>query len=267
MLSGWNLVSLPVVPQNDSVTALFPAAVNSAFSYTTGGYSGASTMEPGPGYWIKYPSAASVNIPGSSLSSQSIPVSEGWNLVGSITAPIGVSSVTSTPPGLITGNFFGYQGGYTVADSIVPGGGYWVKVSADGQLHLASSSQGGAAPAAGSSGPIRIVPTSELPPPPPADGDGPAARAGLPDRYALEQNYPNPFNPRTVIRYQLPEKSTVMIRMFNLLGEVVATLVDGEQEAGYRSVAWDAAAYSSGVYFCRLEAGMFAETRKLVLMR
>jgi 1,4-alpha-glucan branching enzyme len=88
-----------------------------------------------------------------------------------------------------------------------------------------------------------------------------------PQSYSLSQNFPNPFNPSTVIRYGLPSKSHVTLAVFNTLGEQVATLVQGEQEAGYHEVRFDASGCSSGVYFCRLTAGNFVQTRKLLLLR
>ena len=89
----------------------------------------------------------------------------------------------------------------------------------------------------------------------------------LPISYALEQNYPNPFNPSTTIRYGMPHKSAVQLTVFNTLGQQVATLVQGEQEAGYHEVRFDGSGLSSGVYFYRLQAGDFVQTRKLLLIR
>jgi len=94
--------------------------------------------------------------------------------------------------------------------------------------------------------------------------DVPGAPPGV---YSLSQNYPNPFNPATSISYTLPEKAYVRLRIFNVLGQGVATLADGEQEPGYRSVGWDASAIPGGVYFYRLTAGPFTGTRKMILMR
>jgi hypothetical protein len=89
----------------------------------------------------------------------------------------------------------------------------------------------------------------------------------VPAEYALMQNYPNPFNPMTTIRYGLPRKSTPTLAIFNALGQQVALLVDGEQEAGYHDVKFDASGFASGVYFYRLVAGDFVQTRKLLLLR
>jgi len=89
----------------------------------------------------------------------------------------------------------------------------------------------------------------------------------LPCEFALSNNYPNPFNAQTVIKYQLPVSSTVKLEVYNLLGSKVATLVNGEQEAGYRSVTWDASTVSSGLYFYKLTAGDYTETMRMMLVK
>jgi len=89
----------------------------------------------------------------------------------------------------------------------------------------------------------------------------------LPIAYSLSQNYPNPFNPSTTIRYELPSRTDVVLKIFDLLGQEVATLVDEEKTAGRYEVLWHAARTASGVYFYRLQSGEFVETKKLVLLK
>ena len=91
--------------------------------------------------------------------------------------------------------------------------------------------------------------------------------APMPGDFALFQNYPNPFNATTVIRYSLPQASNVKIAIYDLLGRKVETLVQGEQPAGYHQATWNADEASSGLYFYRIQAGEYAETRKMVLLK
>jgi flagellar hook assembly protein FlgD len=82
---------------------------------------------------------------------------------------------------------------------------------------------------------------------------------GVPETYVLAQNYPNPFNPSTTIKYGLPEQASVSLRVYNVLGQEVARLVEGQQTAGYHEAIWDGrniagGIVGSGVYFYRLEA-------------
>jgi len=94
-----------------------------------------------------------------------------------------------------------------------------------------------------------------------------AEHNGIPRYIDLRQNYPNPFNPSTTIRFSIPWSAEVSLKIFNLLGEEVATLVSGLKDAGTHTVQWDATGHPSGVYFYRLRAGEFIETKKLILMR
>jgi len=92
------------------------------------------------------------------------------------------------------------------------------------------------------------------------NGNGPAT-------YSLSQNYPNPFNPATSISFTLPSKSFVSLKIFDLLGREVATLVNEQKLAGIYTKKWNAANVSSGIYFYRLQADKFTETKKLLLLK
>ena len=107
-----------------------------------------------------------------------------------------------------------------------------------------------------------------------AYGGGDSVQVGIddqtpevPGRFALAQNYPNPFNASTIIRYSLLSPSDVIIEIYDILGRRVETLVQGEQPAGYHQIAWDASNHSSGMYFYRIQAGEYSETKKMVLLK
>ena len=91
--------------------------------------------------------------------------------------------------------------------------------------------------------------------------------SGIPDKFALNQNYPNPFNPSTKIEYTLQSASNVMLRVYNVLGQVVATLVSEKQDVGFHFVTFDASKFTSGVYFYQINAGNYTATRKMILMK
>ncbi len=89
----------------------------------------------------------------------------------------------------------------------------------------------------------------------------------LPQEFSLSQNYPNPFNISTSIRYSLPEASKVTIEIYDILGRKVETLVSGIRPAGWHSVVWNADNQPSGIYFYRLEAGEYAESKNCLLLK
>ena len=94
-----------------------------------------------------------------------------------------------------------------------------------------------------------------------------AKTGGIPSNFALSQNHPNPFNPSTVIRFNLEMQQQVSLQIFDILGQRVATLVDGIRQAGSYEVRLDAADLSSGVYFYRLQGGNQQLTRKMTLSK
>lgn len=91
--------------------------------------------------------------------------------------------------------------------------------------------------------------------------------ADLPAHFGLEQNYPNPFNPATTISFTLPSRSFVALKVFDASGREVSILVSEELSSGTHVRQWNAAGLASGVYFLRLKAGSFIQTKKLALLR
>jgi hypothetical protein len=89
----------------------------------------------------------------------------------------------------------------------------------------------------------------------------------VPADYVLSQNYPNPFNPTTEIKYSVPQRGVVSLKVYNVLGQQVATLFEGERQAGNYVVTFDASGFTSGVYFYRMQSGNTSITKKLVLMK
>jgi len=92
-------------------------------------------------------------------------------------------------------------------------------------------------------------------------------RPRVPSQYILYQNYPNPFNPTTVIAYRLPVSAAVTLTVFDILGREITTLVNERQNAGQHSITFDGRNCASGVYFYKLQAGTYSQTKKLILLK
>jgi hypothetical protein len=131
----------------------------------------------------------------------------------------------------------------------------WADFSYEANVDLANEATDGG----------QIGSTMWAPPTVGVDNDGTTGQ--LPSEFALNQNYPNPFNPSTTIQYTLSTESKVTLKVFNLLGQVVSTLVNEKQAAGPQSITFDASRLSSGIYFYQITAGSFSATKKMILMK
>jgi hypothetical protein len=94
-----------------------------------------------------------------------------------------------------------------------------------------------------------------------------SAKIDIPLTYTISQNYPNPFNPTTTINYSIPVPDKVTIKVYNILGDEVTTLVNEQKDAGRYQVTFNASQYASGVYFYRVQAGNFVQTKKMILLK
>lgn len=279
--SGWNLLSIPLHPNKHDVISNYPGATSCAYEYS-GRYVECDSIIVAKGYWLKVDEANQFSLFGERTEQATVNVQKNWNIIGSLSKPISATSITSFPPGMITSSLWGYDGNeYHASDTIYPGKGYWVKVNQAGSLILSTIAETNIAER------IKIVPTSEQPPPGPNDRTNITVENEIPKEFKLEQNYPNPFNPLTVIRYHLPagqaglpvgrfaESSgrdavstyNVSLKVYNLLGQEVATLVNEIQNAGYKSVKFDGSTLSSGVYFYKLVAGNYTAVKKLLITK
>ncbi|MBI5022016.1 MAG: immune inhibitor A [Ignavibacteriales bacterium] len=261
----WNLISLPIDTPLVHKNVYFPEAITAAFEYVGGSYAPLDSIRPGKGYWLKFNSPQTINLSGKPYLSGSFDVQAGWNLIGSISESIPVNSITSTPSGIVTGNFFRYNSNYLITDTVSPGYGHWVKVNQSGILHLSAN----LSRAVGSS--IKIHPSSELPPPAPSDE---YHNKQLPTQFKLAEPYPNPFNPTTQIRYSIPKSCTITLKIYDSFGRMITALAGGRRDPGDYVEQWNAVGLASGLYFCRLEVigiegqvALFKQVRKLLLLR
>jgi hypothetical protein len=85
--------------------------------------------------------------------------------------------------------------------------------------------------------------------------------------YSIDQNYPNPFNPSTMISYAIPQDGAISLKVYDMIGHHVATLVDGYKSAGRYNVAFDASKLSSGIYFYKIQAGSYSAIKKMQVLK
>jgi hypothetical protein len=141
---GWNLIANPVQRPDslNGVQQLFPSSVyNYAFEFHPAtGYTQATNLPNGPGYWGKFPATETIVIYGDEILEDSVAIETGWNIIGSISSFVDTATVLSVPPGIRGSVFFGYASGYSAVRYLVPGQAYWVKGVGPGILILGSSS-------------------------------------------------------------------------------------------------------------------------------
>ena len=89
----------------------------------------------------------------------------------------------------------------------------------------------------------------------------------MPEQFELFQNYPNPFNPVTTISFSIPTEGNVSLKIFNTIGQEIATIVSGNLSAGTYSYKWNAKEQANGIYFYKLTAESFSETKKMILLK
>jgi hypothetical protein len=269
---GWNLMSVPMYLEDYANEMVFPSKVSDAYRYD-GTYQGVESTGRNFGFWMKFDETQTVDITGVDVFFDSIRLNAGWNIIGSISTPVQVTTIESDPPGMVLSEFFTYRdSSYSSVDTLYPWNGYWVKSDRVGKLVIGENT------VASSANRIIILSDGELPPPPPID-----AEQTIPHRFVLYQNYPNPFNPTTKMSFvisspagslagDLPARhpsggSFVTLKIYDLLGREVATLVNKVLHSGIHFAEWDAGKYPSGVYYYRLSAGSFTDVKKMVLIR
>ncbi len=138
LTEGWNLLSVPLKRNNMYYREIFPGSNSLAYTYLNG-YAAKDTLEVGKGYWLKFPVAQNITLQGLQINELTIPINEGWNLVGSLNGVIPVNSISTSPPGILQTPFYEYNNGYNVVSELRRGKGYWVKSSSPGTLTLSLS--------------------------------------------------------------------------------------------------------------------------------
>ncbi|NIV92486.1 DUF5060 domain-containing protein, partial [candidate division KSB1 bacterium] len=265
---AWYFISLPVIPSDISVEAVFPTAIAAfEWNFTNRSYAEVSELQPQKGYWLLMPESATVEVEGVLLDSYTKAYTEpGWDIIGSVFSS---SALIDEPESALLA-MFGWDpltGSYFRIHSAVvePRQAYWILVfDVPSTITIGEKNM--------STGTAVSVPMDEnltsfykthgkLPPEPPFEFVALDAQP-IPQNFALKQNYPNPFNPNTIIEYQVPERTWITLEIYTILGQKVRTLVDGERQAGRHRVKWDgtnddAIKTGSGIYLYRIQAGDF----------
>ncbi|TAK58558.1 MAG: T9SS type A sorting domain-containing protein [Bacteroidetes bacterium] len=305
--SGYNLVSyLPANPESTfaALGSLAPGNLSIALDFVNDGSGnewfnfypsgGFDVMTPGKGYFIN------VNSPDILTYPENTPTASPASAVSAKQPARKQASLTSVS---LPFAVFAYGTSVTINNSLVPAGTEIKAVDADGIIcgsakfvadgvfalpmyadDPATTVDEGAVPGEqvtviiGNQVVSERVVWTEFGDTRRLDGDqqvtGISDYTGIPKEFGLQQNYPNPFNPTTVFSFQLPVASHITLTVFNMLGQEVATLVDGMMEAGYKKQPWDASGIPSGVYYYRMEAvsaadanRSFMELKKMVLLK
>jgi hypothetical protein len=133
--AAWNLLSLPLDVTDNRTRALFPTAISPAFGYE-GQYVRIDTLALGGGFWLKFAAAETTQIFGDEVSAETLNVRAGWNLIGAPSNAVDAGSLSSSPPGIVSSQFFGYNGSYLPVASLFPSGGFWVRTTQAGSIFL-----------------------------------------------------------------------------------------------------------------------------------
>jgi hypothetical protein len=143
MQEDWNLISLPLDVPGSRRSALFPFSASYAYSYH-GGYTEQETLSAGNGYWLKFDEYyRRITYYGEPVSRVTLDLAKGWNLIGAPSSPVGLGNISTVPPGIVTSFVYGYTDGYSIADTLYPSQGYWIKLAQDGRLAIESSAAAG----------------------------------------------------------------------------------------------------------------------------
>ncbi|HLX12487.1 MAG TPA: choice-of-anchor D domain-containing protein [Bacteroidota bacterium] len=303
VVAGWNLIgSVDHTVQTGVVTTSGPHIKTKFFGYNHG-YAYADSIVPGSGYWVKTDAAGSLILPGAGSNSSSA----SRKPVGNLSPNSSISGYASLTIEDAAHNsqtlYFGErmetspEAGYFEKPPVPPSGIFDARYSTNTNVELIENGKSkeipvnlysavypitvrwnsGAVAVSGvlnengtkiplsASGSIKIASASSL-------SLKISGTRALPTAFALGQNYPNPFNPTTMIRYDLPVDAKVSLAIFDVLGRKVATLIDGQQSAGFKTIEWNSTndegiTVPSGVYFYRMSAGNFSAVKKLLLLK
>lgn len=275
---GWYMVSLPVVPDDNSLAALFPTALGAyAFNPVTRNYETVTALETKKGYWLPIPAATTVNITGKPMLTYTEHYQPGWHLAGSVLGGTDLTYPNVVPYGAISA-VYSWDSQTLAYVEVYPNGlglleqteGFWLGVAEECDLTIQNSGTN-SVPAGKSDHQAFFLQYGTQPPPPPFLSEV-ELESVVPLTNELSYNYPNPFNPQTIIHYNLKKTDLVKIEIYNALGQKIRTLLEQEQPAGSHQILWDGRnstgeMVTSGVYFYQISTAEFSATRKMMFLK
>ena len=140
-LIDWNMVGLPLVVEDGNVSTIFPDAIDVTLYSFGMSYILVETLENGKGYWLRFDDSGSSDITGGEITSLTMSMNEGWNLISGISSTIALENILDPWEIIIDGTLFGYNGSYLYSENLVPGEGYWLRTNDEGDITLSSSQQ------------------------------------------------------------------------------------------------------------------------------
>ena len=140
-LIDWNMVGLPLVVEDGNVSTIFPDAIDGTLYSFGVSYIQEETLENGKGYWLRFDDSGSSDIDGGEITSLTMSMNEGWNLISGISSTIELENILDPWEIIIEGTLFGYNGSYLYTENLVPGEGYWLRTNDEGDITLSSSQQ------------------------------------------------------------------------------------------------------------------------------
>ncbi len=277
---GWYLISLPLTPPDNSLSALFPTAM-AAFAYeaASGSYNSVTTLEPKKGYWLLMPSATSCTITGTALTTYTEHYNQGWHLIGSVADGTNFTDPKDNPNGSVIATY-GWNSTTSQYFFVFPPGtgelkekeGYWLAVAQPCDLIVGGSSLSKAMVASEVDMEAFYQRFGSQPPVAPYINDLSVAQSSQTSEEVILHNYPNPFNLETMIEYSVSKPGMTKIYIYNALGQRIRTLLEMQQQTGIHQVVWDGRNengdfMNSGIYFCKIITLGFVKIMKMLLLK